>query len=74
MVCNEQPDAVLDTFMKLLITVTNKCAPIKKMTVKTVKPPWIDEELKNCKVERDDANKWLHNRLANVLHIEKSCD
>jgi hypothetical protein len=46
-VCNEeQPDAALDTFMKLLVPVTNKHAPIKKMTVKTVKSPWIDGELK----------------------------
>ena len=46
-VCNEEkPDAALDTFMKLLIPVTNKHAPIKKMTVKTVKSHWIDEELK----------------------------
>ena len=38
-VCNEeQPDAAIDTFMKLLISVTNKHAHIKKMTVKTVKP------------------------------------
>ena len=37
MVCNEkQPDAELDTFMKLLIPVTYKHAPIKKITVKTV--------------------------------------
>jgi hypothetical protein len=43
-VCNdEQPDAALDTFMELLIPVTNKYAPIKIMTVKTVKFPWIDE-------------------------------
>ena len=36
-VCNEeQPDAALDTFVKLLISVVNKHAPyfIKKMTVK----------------------------------------
>ena len=39
-VCNEeQPDAALDTFLKLLIPVTNKHAPINKMTVKTVKSP-----------------------------------
>jgi hypothetical protein len=25
------------------------------MTVKTVKSPWIDEDLKNCMVERDEA-------------------
>jgi hypothetical protein len=31
-VCNEeQPDASLDTFMKLFIPVTNKHAPIKKI-------------------------------------------
>ena len=47
-VCNEeQPDAELETFMKLLIPVTNKHTPIKKMTVKTVKSSWIDEELKH---------------------------
>jgi hypothetical protein len=45
-VCNEeQPDAALDTFMKLLI-------PVKKITVNTVISPWIDEELKNGMVER----------------------
>ena len=41
-----QPDAAHDTFMKLLNPVTNKHAPIKKITVKTVKSQWIDEELK----------------------------
>ena len=51
----EQTDAALDTFMKLIIPITKKHAPIKKMTVKTVKSLWIDEELKNCMVERDDA-------------------
>jgi hypothetical protein len=56
MVCNEkEPDAALDTFMKLLILVTNKHAPIKKIIVKTVKSPWIDEELKKMMVERDEA-------------------
>jgi hypothetical protein len=48
MVCNEeQPDTALDTFMKLL--VPNKHTPIKKMTVKTVKSPWIDEELRGMR-------------------------
>ena len=31
----EQPDAALDTFMTFLIPVTNKHAPIKKITVET---------------------------------------
>ena len=30
-------------------------APVKKLTVRTVKAPWIDEEFKNCMVERDGA-------------------
>jgi lipoate-protein ligase A len=35
-VCNEeQSETALETFMKLHIPVTNKHAPIKKMTVKT---------------------------------------
>ena len=56
MVCNEeQPDTALDIFMKLLIPFTNKYTTIKKMTVKTVKSPWIDEELKNGMGERDEA-------------------
>ena len=49
--------------MKLLIPVTNKHAPIKKTTVKTVKSPWIVEELKNGMVEKDEvkgmANKYV---------------
>ena len=54
--CNEeQPDAALDAFMKICIPVTNKHATIKKMTVKTVKSPQIDEELKNGMVERDET-------------------
>ena len=56
MVCNEeQTDIALDTFMKLLIPVSNKHVPIKKITVKTVKSPWVDEDLKNSVVERDEA-------------------
>jgi hypothetical protein len=47
----------------LLIPVTNKHTTIKKMTVKTVKSPWTDEELKNGMVER----VWQPNILANVI-------
>ena len=60
--CNEeQPDAALDTFMKLLIPVTNKHAPIKKMTVQTLKSLWIEEELKNGMLERDEAKGMANN-------------
>ena len=45
------------------------------MSVKTVKSPQIDEELKNGIVERDEGNK-SGNRtdLANVMEIKESCD
>ena len=29
--------------------------PVKKLTVRTLKAPWIDEEFQNCLVERDGA-------------------
>ena len=51
----EQLDTALETFMELLIPGTNKHAPIKKMTVKTIQSLWIDEELKMCMVERDET-------------------
>ena len=49
------------------------------MTVKTVKSLWIDEELKNCMVEREEAKGMASKSgcttdLANVLQTEKSCD
>jgi hypothetical protein len=47
-VCNEE---------QLLIPVTNKNAP-KKMTVKSVKSPWTDEELKNCMVRGMRQKVW----------------
>lgn len=63
-VCNEeQPDTALNAFMKRPIPVTNKHAPIEKMTVKTVKSPWMDEELKNCMVERDEAKCTVGDQL-----------
>jgi hypothetical protein len=61
-VCNEErTDVELDTFMKLLIPVTNKHAPFKKITLKTIQSLWTDEELKNCMVERYEA-KGMENK------------
>ena len=45
----EQPDNAL---MELLLPVTDKHSTIKKLTVKTAKSQWIDEEFKNCMVKR----------------------
>jgi hypothetical protein len=72
-VCNEeQPDAALDTFMKFLIPVTNKPTPIKKMIVKTVKSPWINEELKNGMIERDEA-KGMANNSGSTTNWQTYC-
>ena len=49
----EHPDAALEEFMKLLLPIIDKHAPVKKLTDRTVKAPWIDEELKDCLVERE---------------------
>lgn len=40
------PDAALDVFMKLLLPVIDKHAPVRKLTVRTVSAPWIDEDVK----------------------------
>ena len=46
----EHPDVVPEEFM-----MVDKHAPVKKRTIRTVKAPWIDEDFKNCMVERDWA-------------------
>jgi hypothetical protein len=40
----EHPDAALHEFMKLLLLVIDKHAPVKKLTVRTVTAPCIDAE------------------------------
>ena len=35
----EHPDTALDEFMKLLLPIIDKHAPVKKLTVRTVKAP-----------------------------------
>ena len=57
----EHPDAALDEFMKCLLPIIDKHAPVKKGTVRTVEAPWIEEELKNDMVERDGAKIMANN-------------
>jgi hypothetical protein len=71
--CNEeQTDTALDTFIKLLIPVTNKHALIKKMIVKTIKLLWIDGELKNVMVLRNDA-KGMANKSGSTTSCQTYC-
>ena len=46
-------NAALDYFMNLFSAVCDKHAPIKKLTVRSLKAPWLDEELRNLMRERD---------------------
>lgn len=50
-------NAALDCFMNLFSTVCDKHAPIKKFTVRSVKAPWLDEELRNMMRDRDLLKK-----------------
>ena len=71
--CNkEHPDAALEAFMKFLLPVTDRHAPIKKLTVKTAKSPWIDDELKNVMTERDEA-KGMANKSGNTADWQTYC-
>ena len=68
MVCNEeQPEAALGPFMKLLIPVTNKHAPIKK----TVTFPWIDKELNSFIVEWHKAKGMAKKSCKLRNHVTK---
>ena len=52
----EHLDTALEEFKKLLLPI-DKQAPVKKLTVRTPKAPWIDEELNNCMVEKDGGKR-----------------
>jgi hypothetical protein len=41
--------------MKLLLPIIDKHVPVKKLTFRYVKAPWIDGEFKNCMFERVGA-------------------
>ena len=67
MINKENPDAALDEFMKLLLPIIDKHASVQKMTVRTVRAPWIDEKLKDGMVERDGGRKeWLTSLAAHL--------
>jgi hypothetical protein len=66
--CNEEhTDAALEAFMKRLLPVTARQAPVKKLTVRTAKSPWIDDSLINCMAERDEAKE-----MANTVPSEST--
>lgn len=49
------PDDAIKAFVNIFYPVLDKHAPIKKYTVKNVKAPWIDNELRSLMADRDVA-------------------
>lgn len=49
------PNKALHVFRELLVPVMDKHALIKKLTARSIKDPWVDEELKTLMAERDDT-------------------
>lgn len=53
----DDPDEALEAFNELLGKVIDKHAPVKKRTVRNVRSSWIDDELKDCMTQRDQAKE-----------------
>ena len=53
----ENPEIALNLFMQLFLSVADKHAPIRKHTVKSVRAPWIDNEIKDYMTLRNTAKK-----------------
>lgn len=51
-------EVALDSFMNLFSAVCDKHAPIKKRSVRSIKAPWLDDELRNYMKERDLLKKY----------------
>lgn len=53
----DNPDEALAVLNTLLLLVIEKHSPMKKQTVRNVKAPWLDEELRNLMKQREEAKK-----------------
>lgn len=51
------PDTALNAFTELLIPVIDKHAPVRRLTVRAARCPWVDEELKECMAQRNEAKE-----------------
>jgi hypothetical protein len=50
----------------LLLPIIDSHAPVKKLTVRTVKAPWIDEELKTVWLKEMGQKEWLISLAAHL--------
>lgn len=56
--CN--PDSALNRFMNMLMKIIDKHAPLRKRTVRNRCAPWLDSNLKELMVSRDNAKIKAH--------------
>lgn len=61
MLTKNDPDDAIEAFNKLFLETIDKHAPVKKRTVRNVRSLWIDDELKDCMIQRDQAKKIANN-------------
>ena len=47
----------LQLFMKLFLTICDIHAPMRKLTIRAAKAPWLDLELRRCMTEREQLKK-----------------
>jgi hypothetical protein len=60
------PDAALEAFVKSFMPIVDNNAPVNKLTVRTVRVPWIDDELKNVTVQRNYAKETANKSCCSV--------
>ncbi len=54
---NDDPDDALEIFNTLFLQVIGKHAPIRKLTVRNLRSPWLDTELIELVKQRDEAKE-----------------
>lgn len=78
-VCHENnPEIALNIFMNLFMEIANRHAPLKKVTVRSKSAPWLDKELLDLMMLRENAKKTNYCRFkvrkTSLLSIKESSD
>lgn len=56
-----EPDEALEHFLAKFVPVIDKHAPVRKVTVRTCRAPWVDVELKGYMSQRNQAKEKAQN-------------
>ncbi len=69
----DDPNNAAEALNKLYVETVDKRAPVKKRTIRNLKFLWIDEKLKDCMVQRNQAKKIANNSADKINLIGSSC-